>query len=85
MEMTEQGKAMAEVTFTITESTPSGNSYLKYWGGERARHCHGGHALLPGCSTLSHATPRQLLLTCGWAAVALKLNLSLVLQRARER
>lgn len=32
MEMTEQGKAMAEVTFTITESTPSGNSYLKYWG-----------------------------------------------------
>lgn len=32
MEMTEQGKAMAEVTFTITESTPSGNSYLKYCG-----------------------------------------------------
>lgn len=32
MEMTEQGNAMAEVTFTITESTPSGNSYLKYWG-----------------------------------------------------
>lgn len=32
MEMTEHGKAMADVTFTITESTPSGNSYLKYWG-----------------------------------------------------
>lgn len=32
MEMTEQGKAMAEVTFTITESTSSGNSYLKYCG-----------------------------------------------------
>lgn len=31
MEMTEQGKAITEVTFTITESTPSGNSYLKYW------------------------------------------------------
>lgn len=32
MEMTEHGKAMAEVTFTITESTPLGNSYLKYCG-----------------------------------------------------
>lgn len=30
MEMTEQGKAFLEVTLTITESTPSGNSYLKY-------------------------------------------------------
>lgn len=34
MEMTEQGKAVAEVTFTITESTSSGNSYLKYCAGE---------------------------------------------------
>lgn len=32
MEMTEQEKAKAEVTFTITESTSSGNSYLKYCG-----------------------------------------------------
>lgn len=30
MEMTEQGKALLEVTLTMTESTPSGNSYLKY-------------------------------------------------------
>lgn len=75
--MTEQGKAMAEVTFTITESTPSGNSYLKYCGGESARQCHGACALLP-------APPQQLLLTCGCAAVALKLNLSLVLRRARQ-
>lgn len=30
IEMTEQGKALFEVTLTITESTPSGNSYLKY-------------------------------------------------------
>lgn len=35
MEMTEQGKALLEVTLTITESTPSGNSYLKYWGQSR--------------------------------------------------
>lgn len=35
MEMTEQGKAMAEVTFTITESTPFGNTYLKYCAGEK--------------------------------------------------
>lgn len=34
MEMTEQGKAMAEVTFTITEFTSSGNTYLKYCRGE---------------------------------------------------
>lgn len=34
--MTEQGKAAAEVTFTTAESTPSGNSYLKYCQGEKA-------------------------------------------------
>lgn len=38
METTEQGKAMREVTFTITESTPSGNTYLKYYRGEGRGH-----------------------------------------------
>lgn len=89
MEMTEQGKAMAEVTFTITESTSSGNSYLKYCGEK------GPVAAMvatlpswvktpPGCRPLPcHAVLAAL--TCGWAAVALKVNLSLVLQRAQER
>lgn len=83
MEMTEQGKAMAEVTFTITESTSSGNSYLKYCGekgpvGAMVATLPPGHGTLP-----CHAMPAAL--TCGWAAVALKLNFTLVLQRARER
>lgn len=48
--MTEQGKAAADVTFTITESTPSGNSYLKYCGGQ------GGVSWPPG-------SPQK---TAGW-------------------
>lgn len=82
MEMTEQGKAMAEVTFTITESTSSGNSYLKYCGDKEP--IAAMVATLP--SWVQTPVPcRAGCLTCGWAAVALKLNLSLVLQRARER
>lgn len=57
MEMTEHGKAMADVTFTITESTPSGNSYLKYWGG-KARHRRGGRTVLPGLAPGTDPLPR---------------------------
>lgn len=54
MEMTEQGKAMAEVTFTITESTSSGNSYLKYCGDKEP--IAAMVATLPsGCRPLCHA------------------------------
>lgn len=31
MDITEQGKVMLELTLTITVSTPSGNTYLKYY------------------------------------------------------
>lgn len=30
-DITEQGKFMSELTLTITVSTPSGKTYLKYW------------------------------------------------------
>lgn len=30
MDMTEQGKVMSELTLTMTVSTPSGKTYLKY-------------------------------------------------------
>lgn len=59
MEMTEHGKAMADVTFTITESTPSGNSYLKYWGERPISAVVAVPSSLgwPGVQTLSHAGP----------------------------
>lgn len=31
MDITVQGKFMSELTLTITVSTPSGKTYLKYW------------------------------------------------------
>lgn len=39
MDITVQGKFMSELTLTITVSTPSGKTYLKYWekGQERVR------------------------------------------------